>query len=112
LEDDASTPPAVLALALGAFQRFEPALGALEASLDAGIGGLPVADLLLGAEFAATLGRGEDQERYLRRAIDADPYNEDAYLPLLRLLVENGEAADRQRLTDLVRRLRDAVPSS
>lgn len=112
LEADQGTPRAVLARALAAAQRFEPALDALDAALNEGGKGASAEDMLLGAEIAASLGRVADQERYLLAAMDADPYNERAHVPLLRLYAPGGSLEDRTKLTEMVRRVREAAPSS
>jgi tetratricopeptide (TPR) repeat protein len=100
---------------LAAAQRFGGALDLLRGLADAPPDALstPSArmDALLGAgELAARLSLGRDAERWLRRAVDADPYDERAHAGLLSLYGSNGALADQARFSESLRALRQWCP--
>jgi len=68
--------------------------------------------LLLAANLAQSLDDPEDAERWLLRAAEIDPSQEQIFAGLIALYAPDGALADRQALSEAVRRLRQAAPSS
>lgn len=68
--------------------------------------------LLLGARFASQLGELDDTERLLRRVLELDPTRDEAFSGLVALYNRGSPLASDDELVDVVRRVRDADPSS
>ncbi len=73
----------------------------------------PDAELLLeGADLALAAGMPDRSEPLLRRAMDADRFDERVYDSLLALFAPGGAIPDDRKFTDAARALRQAAPSS
>ncbi len=68
--------------------------------------------VVLAAEIAWRLGDPTIVEQWAQRAIEIDPTYEAAYARLIDLYVRNGPLADSEKLSEVVRSLRMADPSS
>jgi tetratricopeptide (TPR) repeat protein len=112
VERDPRAAP-LAAPAFAALQRPDDALSMFERSLTAGPPGTraSIDDLLDAADLADWLGRDALSESYIMRAASADPLAE---TPRLRLLESAGTAPepDRERLSAMIRELREIAPRS
>jgi Tfp pilus assembly protein PilF len=68
--------------------------------------------LLLAARAAATIGQMDSAERWLVEAIGLAPLREDAYAGLLQIAFAGGAQRNQAQLADIVRRLRENIPTS
>lgn len=104
------------ATALGAMDLHEEALFVLKPALEPGPGlqqaGPTAREAILAAQASLQLERWAAAEKWCRAAIAEDPSTEDAYAGLIALYAPSGPLADQRRLTDTVRQLRVAIPSS
>jgi tetratricopeptide (TPR) repeat protein len=90
----------------GAWAMLLPLLGETSTSASR------VDHLLLGARFASQLGELGDTERLLRRVLELDPTRDEAFSGLITLYNRGSPLASDDKLVDVVRRVRDADPSS
>jgi Flp pilus assembly protein TadD len=86
-----------------ALAEVEPLLTPTSTDIDA---------LILAAELAVSLGRGDDAERWLNRAHELDPFDDRPYSRMLVIYGVGGVKADSAKLNQTVRELRDSVPDS
>lgn len=101
--------PALRARAYLALQRAEDAQASFGASLQ---DESPPSHLELGAEIASLRRDALTTESLLRRALDADPFDERLYERLAALYRPGAPRADQDRLFAVYRELRESVPSS
>jgi lipopolysaccharide biosynthesis regulator YciM len=71
-----------------------------------------VEHLLLGARLNAQLGKLPNAERLLLSVLELDPARDEAFADLVRLYNRGSPLASDEKLVDLIRRVRDADPSS
>ncbi len=109
----------LLARSLAVVGRFEEALDVLLPAVEPMADGEPNAfttneldALALATELSWRVSDAVAVERWAQRALEVDPAFEPAFRRLIDLYVRNGPLADADKLTDTVRRLRDANPSS
>ena len=105
----AVTDPAERADVLLALQRPDQARAALQSRLSAST---DVEHLRLGSDIALSLRDAEGAALLLRRAIEADPFEESLYERLAGLYRAGAPLANQDRLFEVYRDLRLAVPSS
>lgn len=103
----------VRAQALHALQRDAEAFELLSAIADREAGRpSATSSVLLAVELAPVVGKPEQAEGWLKRLLDADPFNETAHEAMIRLYMVSGPLADPSKLTAAVRAVRESVPSS
>lgn len=114
--DEAADPDVRVAkaLALTELGDFEAALTMLDPLLDPSAPPTPArADrLLLGARLYAQQQKFEQCERLLLSVLEIDPARDEAFADLVRLYNRGSPLASDEKLVELIRRVRDADPSS
>lgn len=102
---------------LRALQRFDDAQKLLS-ELNAAAGATSASDaahlseLLEVADLSLRVGKAKDAEVFLKRAIEADPFDERAYQALIQLYSKGAPLANDEEALATARSLRQAVPSS
>ncbi len=71
-----------------------------------------VGDCLIAATACLMLDRSEETAEYLNRATNADGFDERAYEGLFRVYAPPGERPDQEKIGEVARRLRQALPSA
>lgn len=101
-------------LALAELGDPEAALTMLAPLLEPSVPSTPgqIEHLLLGARLNAQLGKLRNAESLLLAALDLDPARDEAFADLVRLYNRGSPLASDEKLVELIRRVRDADPSS